>query len=438
MDQPLALVVVPPWATCGSSNLFEASVSVICKRGYDVFILIATLQNGSRAEDNARAMAESLSHLPLIGCSHNTYNCDRQTLQSKSEVELRSSYVANGTLPDSLESLLKKRPMAAIYVHHCWNLKLACEIQNRVSSAFGSRPPILCETHDIQCQNMDILQRESMAEKRIASEETEAAEIGLCALADCLIHINHDDFRFFYERLPQRRHALLPPTIAPKSEAALQALRDKIDPAASKLIYVAAQNYWNGQTTCWLLEKVMPRVDGMRENLLIVGKVAYWMQNYRPDLYDTFAENFVGEVASISDVYVKAKVVLVPALGGSGSSIKLLEAMCVGRPTVGTPEITRGLDSETLSRLPITIAEGEAEFAAAVESALKVSHTTTLKPMVDMYDQEVSGEVYRARLDRILDSVLDDNTPPQAIDSFSKMPRRIIRKIKSYWCHQPH
>ena len=65
-------------------------------------------------------------------------------------------------------------------------------------------------------------------------------------------------------------------------------------------------------------------------------------------------------------------------------------------------------------------------------------YETVIQCLVDMYDQKLSGEVYRARLDRILDSVLDDNTPPQAIDSFSKMPRRIIRKIKSYWCHQPH
>ena len=143
-------------------------------------------------------------------------------------------------------------------------------------------------------------------------------------------------------------------------------------------------------------------------------------------------------MASIKDVYVNAKAVLVPALGGTGSSIKLREAMCVGRPTVGTPETTRGLDSESISRLPITIAEGEAEFAAAVEKALKASHATPLQPMVDMYDQEMSGEIYRTRLDHILESVLDDIAPQRAIGSDSTVLRRIFRRVKSYWSHRYH
>lgn len=413
-------------------------MSVIAKRGYDLYVLVAaTTATNGHAVNNLDKTVTKLSPHASLGCGHTGQSHGRGPVQSKPELELLSIYIANGTLPDTLESVLEECSIAAIYVHHCWNLKLAHKIQHRVSSAFGNQPAIFCESHDIQSRGSYILNgRQSQAEKTISLEESEAAEIDLCKLADCMVHINRDDFRFFHDRLPQGRHALLPPTIAPESETALRALRDEVDPAASKLIYVAAPNYWNAVTTCWLLEKVMPRVDGMRENFLIFGGIAHHIKKERPDIYDAFSENFAGHMASIKDVYVNAKAVLVPALGGTGSSIKLREAMCVGRPTVGTPETTRGLDSESISRLPITIAEGEAEFAAAVEKALKASHATPLQPMVDMYDQEMSGEIYRTRLDHILESVLDDIAPQRAIDSDSTVLRRIFRRVKSYWSHR--
>ena len=273
--KPLILVIVPPWPNGGSTNLFLSSMSVIAKRGYDLYVLVAaTTATNGHAVNNLDKTVTKLSPHASLGCGHTGQSHGRGPVQSKPELELLSIYIANGTLPDTLESVLEECSIAAIYVHHCWNLKLAHKIQHRVSSAFGNQPAIFCESHDIQSRGSYILNgRQSQAEKTISLEESEAAEIDLCKLADCMVHINRDDFRFFHDRLPQGRHALLPPTIAPESETALRALRDEVDPAASKLIYVAAPNYWNAVTTCWLLEKVMPRVDGMRENFLIFGEL---------------------------------------------------------------------------------------------------------------------------------------------------------------------
>lgn len=404
MNNPQVLVIVPPWPRTGSANLFAASVNALTKRGFDVFVLVAALRQTDGDQGAVcRRMANILSLSAAKGCGHTRQQQNPQSEPERTSLETRSRFVADGILPPALHKVIASRPMAAIHVHHCWNLRLARRIARKVAGAHGTTPPVFCETHDVQSQNMDRLNPESA--EAATSQDIEASEVELCRLADYLIHINQSDFDFFQRRMPGAYHTLLPPTIAPGSETELVALRDAVDPVPSKLVYLAAPNYWNYKTVCWLLEEVLPRVEGLRENFVIYGGIRHLLKRKRPDLLAKFGDLLVGQVATISEAYQDAKAVLVPALGGSGSSIKLLEAMCLGRPMLATTAITRGLSGESLSGLPITIADETEDFARCALKLLETPFAGKLQPLIDAYDKSFSCTAYNGRLNQIFQAI---------------------------------
>lgn len=405
MKKPQVLVIVPPWPKTGSANLFAASVGALVQRGFDVFVLVAALRQ-TDGEQGAvcRRMANILSKSATIGCGHTRQRENQHSNPECTSLETRARFVANGILPPALHKLIASRPFTAIHVHHCWNLRLARRIARKVATAHGLTPQVYCETHDVQSQNMDRVNPESI--EAATEQEIEATEVQLCRLADYLIHINESDFDFFQRRMPGAYHSLLPPTIAPESESALRAMRDWSGPAPGKLVYLAAPNYWNYETVCWLLEKVLPLVNGLRENLTIYGGIRHMLKRKRPGLFARYSDLLVGQVASISDAYKDAKAVLVPALGGSGSSIKLLEAMCLGRPMLATSAITRGLRQESLAELPITIVDDTRGFAGAVQELLLAPFAGKQQPLIDAYEAEYSCDVYNSRLNQICETIL--------------------------------
>lgn len=405
MNKPRVLVIVPPWPRTGSANLFAASVGALAKRNFDVFVLVAALRR-TDGETGAvcRRMANILSSSATIGCGHTRQQHNQEPNPECTSLETRSRYVADGVLPPALHKLIAGRPFSAIHVHHCWNLRLARRIALKVKHAHGSTPQVYCETHDVQSQNMDRLNPESV--EACSPQAIEATELELCRLADYLIHINQDDFDFFQQRMPGAHHALLPPTIAPESERDLKAIREVEAPALTKLIYLAAPNYWNFMTVCWLLEEVLPRAANLRGHLVIYGGIRHMLKRKRPDLFWEYRDMLAGQVASISDAYADAKAVLVPALGGSGSSIKLLEAMCVGRPMLATTAITRGLSRASLAGLPITVADGTEDFARACQRILEEPFAGKQQSLIDAYDTRFSCDVYNSCLDQIFETIV--------------------------------
>ena len=69
----------------------------------------------------------------------------------------------------------------------------------------------------------------------------------------------------------------------------------------------------------------------------------------------------IGEVADIRDPLRDAGVIVVPLRIGSGTRLKILEAMAMGKPIVSTSIGSEGL--EVTNRHHLTIADSPAEFA---------------------------------------------------------------------------
>lgn len=406
-SRPLILMIVPPWPNGGSANVFEACVAAHSAAGRDVHVLIAPDQPniGARPQDRAHV----LERMRFAGAAatevllparrwRDWLNRRRHRLRraAGNAIDFWASNVAARQLSPILrETLRARRPVEMIHVHHCWNMKLAAQLAARTRRADGGRPWLICETHDVQSQNMDVIEGSRWNNTRFDPESLVEAETRMCRIADLLIHINTADEQVFRRRLPDARHSHLGPTIAPSTEARLRALRDGT--RSGKLVYAGTNNYWNIATVVWLIGEVLPQAPQLAEHLRIYGDVRDGVQRIRPDLFAAHGSLFAGRVERIADAYADACGILVPALAGSGSSIKLLEGLCTGRPLLGTTGVTRGVPADLLARMPLAVHDEARDFAQAALGIVAARDRLASRGG-EVFDRHYSNAAYRERL----------------------------------------
>src|SRR5208283_1971561 len=117
-------------------------------------------------------------------------------------------------------------------------------------------------------------------------------------------------------------------------------------------------------------ERVWPLVADRRYNLKIVGPIGSMVQREQPQLYDSFRSCFAGEVADLAPYYRAARCVIAPMVSGSGTSIKTIEALALGKPFVGTSKAFRGMPLDRIQRAGIEAYDDPRAFADAIVSVL--------------------------------------------------------------------
>jgi len=101
--------------------------------------------------------------------------------------------------------------------------------------------------------------------------------------------------------------------------------------------------YPNKDGLLWFLEKVWPKVCKVRTNILlrIAGSGnSDWLKPYLklPNL------EFLGKVESVTELYEKSALALVPVFYGSGTRVKAIEAGCYSRACISTALGVQGLN----------------------------------------------------------------------------------------------
>jgi len=124
----------------------------------------------------------------------------------------------------------------------------------------------------------------------------------------------------------------------------------------------------NKEGLLWFCEKVFPLIQQKIPDITItiIGK----MNNNDPytELKGNPAIHFIGQVESVNDYYMQSSVAVVPLLSGSGTRLKILEAMSFGNPVVSTTIGSEGIDATNGEEL--LRADGADRFARAVTDLL--------------------------------------------------------------------
>ena len=203
------------------------------------------------------------------------------------------------------------------------------------------------------------------------------------------------------------------PTLDPASEAELVRRRgSKAGSVAGSsdraggagFIYIGNQHEANLVTLRWLLTQVVPlAAPGVASRIRIIGSIGELLRRRDPELFQLHEPLIAGEVLSIYEFYSYAHAVLAPALAGTGTSIKLIEALCAGKPVLTTTLGLRGLPAGALAGADIEVHDIAAEFAAALTRWTGDAAPAFSAANAALYDQVFSNERYFADLDVIVE-----------------------------------
>jgi glycosyltransferase involved in cell wall biosynthesis len=130
--------------------------------------------------------------------------------------------------------------------------------------------------------------------------------------------------------------------------------------AARDVVFVGSMDYPpNLEAVRWWIESVWTAGD---PSLVVAGRGAGEAVPAHPAVVN------LGEVDDVVPVLERARVVAVPLRSGSGTRLKIIEAMAHGRPVVTTSKGVEGIDA--VDGVHVLVADDPREFADAVRRVL--------------------------------------------------------------------
>jgi sugar transferase (PEP-CTERM/EpsH1 system associated) len=144
-------------------------------------------------------------------------------------------------------------------------------------------------------------------------------------------------------------------------------------PGALVLVFTGAMDYWaNADAVRWFATEIFP---GIRAR---VPMAEFWIVGTRPlpevrELARLPQVRVTGAVDDIRPYLAHSRLAVAPLRIARGVQNKVLEAMAMGRPVVGTPAAFEGLELD--ERYAALTAEAPADFAARCVEVLGGAHT---------------------------------------------------------------
>jgi hypothetical protein len=198
----------------------------------------------------------------------------------------------------------------------------------------------------------------------------------------------------------EERHELqrlLPATHVVTAGVDFDVVEDPGIPSGRRVLYVASDNPMNRKGLSDFLRFAWPQIhrDVPDAELLVVGNVNRALSVETPGVIQ------LGPVDDLDALYREARVIINPAVAGTGLKIKTLEALCHFRPIVTWPTGTDGLAPE-LAALCVT-AQDWYEFSRRVGAVLAATEPVPFsdKQRNTIVSLTSPASVYRAMTDAI-------------------------------------
>jgi glycosyltransferase involved in cell wall biosynthesis len=261
------------------------------------------------------------------------------------------------------------------------------------------RAPVMLDTHDLQARQFALInERMPWLSPRVTYEAMLAQELAAMRGADLLLHLNAQEADDFRALLPEKRHALLYPPTPPAPAG----------PGGPDIVIVSSNNTANVESVIWFLREVAPKTPGV--TVKIAGNVDAGVRARAPEQYEAYKAWFLGRVDDPGAIYANARLVLLPTIGGTGLSIKTVEAMSSGLPIIATPQALRGMDGDAFSLAGVTVVETADDFArtlgAAAEKLAPGDSRRAASPASSYYESRFSLAAYRRNLAALAEPLL--------------------------------
>ncbi|MBI1868281.1 MAG: glycosyltransferase [Methylocystis sp.] len=263
---------------------------------------------------------------------------------------------ARARLPEGLET----ETIDLVHANHYFTLPFVAKLIEKRAA------PVILETQDIQArQYMLRNQGGFFLPPHATYDDMLAIELAWMQKADLSAHLNEEERQTFSQLLPNARHALVYPAVAPVPAG----------PGGNKIVLVASDNYGNYMSVRWFLEEVMPQARGVPVE--IFGNIDGGVKRRDKNVFEGNRRYFKGRVEDIGAVYADAACVLLPTIEGHGLSIKAVEALSSGAPLIATPQAFRGMKIDPRQLANVTLAEDAASFAAALREVHRLGFSSS-------------------------------------------------------------
>jgi glycosyltransferase involved in cell wall biosynthesis len=378
-ETPTVVIVGPPWPRSGATRVIRNQIDYYRARQFQTVLVVVPFHKAfMRSSPVWKEIVEGMRELgadrsftaPL---EPNRYKAAKYTSSIRHAFRgtgLDWAYAMGDSvqLPENLMEFLRFAHVTLLHVNYVQTLGFALRLRKRFQHR-SSRIPIILETHDVQSHLLqEIGELNPWTHKPDLPERTVHSEISLLQQADALVHLSADDFCFFKTKMPDKPHVLAMPAFDEAYISAVNAaapVQDTID------LLFAGQNHGpNLAALKWFFEEVWPLLAKNNYNLKIVGRVDSLVRESSPQLFEAFRSCFVGPVSDLAPYYSSARCVIAPMVSGSGTSIKTIEALALGKPFVGTSKAFRGMSTEQIKANGILSYDTPRTFADAVVNTL--------------------------------------------------------------------
>jgi len=414
------ILLAPPWPRGDSADLFAAQAAAHARRGARVLLVLTPLERHWHRPSRAGFWTDAIASMRFPGVEAVAVPCaEAGKLGSWCQwmlagcddaMAVSARYAATGQLPGEVAELMASARIGLVHVNHVCGMRLAQRLARMVERAQSCRPRILLDTHAVRsdaCAADAFVNPHSR--RRDRQDDLLRTELALCAGADALVHLAEADFEFFSGRLPGKRHRLILPTLHAGSEAELVWRRGRERRnGAFDLICLGSREEADLEAVQWLLREVLPLARaGVVERTRIAGAVGDLLADREPELFGRWRRLFVGEVPSLIDLYSEAKAVLAPAVTRARAPVRLIEALCGGRPVLATSLGVRGLPRGEAGGEGIHVHDTAAGFAEAMARLADAEGPRAVMSAANaaLYDRLFSNPRYFAALDDVLDEL---------------------------------
>ncbi|MDQ7026943.1 MAG: glycosyltransferase [Anaerolineae bacterium] len=193
--------------------------------------------------------------------------------------------------------------------------------------------------------------------RRIAKYEGD-----LCRMADLVIAVSQEDHMLLSQYRNDDRTTIVPSGIFVADYAASD---ETVEVGENAIVFTGKMDYRpNVDAMLWFADSILPKIPDA--HLTIVGQKPHPRIQHLPE-HDNIT--LTGWVDSVQPYLDAATVYIAPLRMGSGTRLKILEAMASGCAIVATSIAAAGLSDDMKSAL--VIADDEISFAKTVSDLLK-------------------------------------------------------------------
>ena len=270
----------------------------------------------------------------------------------------------NDTMRDVLQHLLDESAYDLIQFE---GIEVACYLP--IARATDTRAKLCFDTFNAEAdlQRMiyeidrtDIRRAPQALYSYIQSQRIKHYEGELCRMADLVIAVSREDAASLRAYRSDEQVAIVPSGIFTQTYAQPTTPAPLQQPS---LIFTGKMDYRpNVDAMLWFADEILPQVDDA--HLTIVGQHPHARIQHLPQRANI---TLTGWVDAIPPYLHAADVYVAPLRMGSGTRLKILEAMASGCAIVATSTAAAGLDDPTEAML---IANSAADFAGCINALL--------------------------------------------------------------------